>query len=62
MYVFLALFTIFHFDLEKFIGKNCKYIIFYQKFAHLDENTSRGHVFHQLIEGKHEKIYSCPEP
>ena len=33
--VFLVLFTIFHFDLEKFISKNCKYIIFfYQTFVH----------------------------
>ena len=41
IYVFLLLFTIFHFDLEKFISKNCKYICFYQKFVHLGENTSK---------------------
>ena len=40
--VFLVLFTIFHFDLEKFISKNCKYVFFYQKFVHLCENTSVG--------------------
>ena len=39
-YVFLILFTIFHFDPEKFKSKNCKYIFFYQKFAHLGENTT----------------------
>ena len=32
---------IFHFDLEKFIRKNCKYIFFYQKFVHLGKNTSK---------------------
>ena len=26
IYAFLVLFTIFHFDLEKFISENCKYI------------------------------------
>ena len=31
----------FHFDLEKFAGKNCKYIFFYQKSVHLGENTSK---------------------
>ena len=31
----------FHFDLEKFISKNCKLIFFYQKFVHLGENTSK---------------------
>ena len=31
----------FHFDLEKFISKNCKYIFFYQKFAHFGVNTSK---------------------
>ena len=36
-YVFLVLFTIFQFDLEKFIGKNWKYIIFYQKFVHFGQ-------------------------
>ena len=40
IYVFLVLFTIFYFDLEKFISKNCKYIFFYQKFVHFGENTS----------------------
>ena len=40
LYVFLVLFTIFHFDLEKFISKNCKYIVFNPKFVHLVENTS----------------------
>ena len=40
IYVFLVLFTIFHFYHEKFISKNCKYIFFYQKFVHLGENTS----------------------
>ena len=40
IYVFLVLFTIFHFDLEKFISKNCKNIFFYQKFVHLGKNTS----------------------
>ena len=32
--------VLFHFDLAKFISKNCKYIFFYQKFVHLGENTS----------------------
>ena len=41
IYVFLVLFTIFHFDLEKFISKNCQYIFFYQKFVHLGEKTSK---------------------
>ena len=35
IYVFLVLFTIFHFDLEKLISKNCKYTFFHQKFLHL---------------------------
>ena len=39
IYVFLVIFTIFHFDLEKFISKNCKYIFFYQKFVDLGENS-----------------------
>ena len=47
LYVFLILFTIFHFDLEKFISKNCKYIFFYQKCVHLGENTSK--YFSQII-------------
>ena len=38
--VFLLLFTIFHFDLEKFISKNCTYVFFDQKFVHLGQNTS----------------------
>ena len=38
--VFLVLLTMFHFDPEKFISKNCKYIFFYQKFVNLGENTS----------------------
>ena len=33
--VFLVLLTIFHFELEKFISKICKYISFYQKCVHL---------------------------
>ena len=41
VYVLLVLFIIFHFDLEKFISKNCKYIFFYQKFVLLCENTSK---------------------
>ena len=40
IYVFLVLFTIFCFDIEKFISKISKYIFFYQKFVHLGENTS----------------------
>ena len=40
IYVFLVLFTIFHFDLETFISKNCKYIFFYQKFVQLGEIIS----------------------
>ena len=40
IYVFLVSFTNFHFTLEKFISKNCKYIFFYQKFVHLGENIS----------------------
>ena len=28
IYVFLVLFTDFHFDLEKFMSKNCNYIFF----------------------------------
>ena len=35
IYVFLVLFTSFHFDLEKFISKTCKYFFFYQEFVHL---------------------------
>ena len=41
IYLFLVLFTIFHFDLEKFIRKNCKNIFFYQKFVYLEKNTSK---------------------
>ena len=41
IYVYLVLFTIFHFDFEKFISKNCKHIFFYQKFVYLGENTSK---------------------
>ena len=41
VYVFLVLFTIFHFDLEKFISKNSKYIFFYQKFVHLGKYNSK---------------------
>ena len=41
IYVFLVLFTIFHFDLEKFISKKCKYIFFCQKCVHLGESTSK---------------------
>ena len=33
-YVFLLLFTIFHFYIEKLISKRCKHIFFYQKFVH----------------------------
>ena len=33
IYVFLVLFTIIHFDLEKFASKNYKNIYFYQKFV-----------------------------
>ena len=40
--VFLVLFTIFHFDLEKFISRNCKYIFFFQKIVHLGGNTSKN--------------------
>ena len=40
IYVFLVLLIIFHFDFEKFISKNCKYIFFYQKVVHLGKNTS----------------------
>ena len=39
IYVFLVLFTIFAFDLETFISKNWKNILFYQKIVHLGENT-----------------------
>ena len=39
IYIFLVLFTIFHFDHEKFISKNCNYIFLYQKFVHLGGNT-----------------------
>ena len=41
IYVFLVLFTDFHFHLVKFISKNCKYIFFYQKFVHLGETASK---------------------
>ena len=41
IYAFLVLFTIFHFDLEKFKGKNSKYILFYQEFVHLGKNTTK---------------------
>ena len=41
IYVFVLLFTFFHFDLEKFISKNCKYIFFYQKFVHLGKKPSK---------------------
>ena len=40
IYVFLVLFTIFAFDIEPFISKNVKNILFYQKFVHFSENTS----------------------
>ena len=41
IYVFLVLFTIFHFDLEKFISKNCKYIYFSTRNLYIfGENTS----------------------
>ena len=39
IYVFLVLFTVFAIDLETFISKNWKNILFYQKFVHLGENT-----------------------
>ena len=39
IYVCLVLFTIFAFDLETFISKNWKNILFYQKFIHLGENA-----------------------
>ena len=39
IYVFLVLFTILAFDLEKGISKNWTNIVFYQKFVHLGENT-----------------------
>ena len=39
MYVFLVLFTIFHFDHEKFVSINCNNIFSYQKFVHLGEIT-----------------------
>ena len=42
IYEFLVIFTILHFDLEKVISKNCKYIFFYQKFAHLGEKASKN--------------------
>ena len=35
IYVILVLFKKFHFDLEKFKSKNCKFIFLYQKFVHL---------------------------
>ena len=41
IYVFLVLFTIFHFDLEKFPSKTCKYILFNQKFVHFGVTTSK---------------------
>ena len=41
IYVFLASFTIFNFDLEKFISKNCKYIFFSRNVYILGENTSK---------------------
>ena len=51
--LFLILFTIFAFDLEKFISKNWKNICFYQKFVHLGENTfpycSRIIVVHAYV-------------
>ena len=39
IYVFLVSFTVFAFDLETFISKNWKNILFYQKFVHLGKNT-----------------------
>ena len=39
IYVFLVLFTIFAFDLETFISKIWKNILFYKKFVHLGKNT-----------------------
>ena len=38
--VFLLLFTIVHFDLEKFISKNFTCVFFEKKFVHLGQNTS----------------------
>ena len=40
IYVFLVLFTKFHFDLGKLISKNCNYIFFYKRFVHFGEYTS----------------------
>ena len=45
----LVLFTIFHFDLEKFISKNCKYIFFYQKFVHLGKKFMQVRAFERFI-------------
>ena len=39
--VFLLLFTIFHFDDEKFISKHFKHTFFYQKVVNLGETTSK---------------------
>ena len=36
-----SIFTIFHFDLEKFIAKNCKRIFFTRNLYILGENTSK---------------------
>ena len=40
VYVFLVLITIFHFDPERFISKNCKYKFYYQECVYLGENTT----------------------
>ena len=71
--VFLVLFTIFHFDLEKFISKNCKYIFFYQNFEHLGENTCKycsriiivhvhATVFFSKVHRACHKIANCIKP
>ena len=39
--VFLVLFTIFHFDLEKFTGRNCKYLLVTRNLYIFGQTTSK---------------------
>ena len=58
IYVYLVLFTIFHFDVGKVISKNCKYIFFYQKFVHLCENTSK-YCSQIIVVHVHATAFTC---
>ena len=57
IYVFLVFFTFFHFNLETFISKICKYIFFYQNFVHLGENSSK-YCSRIIVDHVHETVFS----